>query len=197
VARRRPVPNWPRVRRAAPLALLAAVLVACGSRSADPHGTAVQAVAGPVAEQLAGAAAGRGLAGVSVAPDGLPERAPQLLQPPQSMLVREGDSVLFSVEAVGTAPLQYQWLRDGATIAGARGASGRRAVWLARPLGLTHDRARTAAASRRPTPAPARVLAGAPRRRPARACPMNRDLAATRRGAAEQTRSVRYPERPC
>lgn len=121
MARRRSVPNWPRVRRAAPLALLAAVLVACGSRSADPHGTAVQAVAGPVAEQLAGAAAGRGLAGVSVAPDGLAEMAPQLLQPPQSMLVREGDSVLFSVEAVGTAPLQYQWLRDGATIAGARG----------------------------------------------------------------------------
>ncbi len=121
MARRRPVPNWPRVRRAAPLALLAAVLVACGSRSADPYGTAVQAVAGPVAEQLAGAAAGRGLAGVSVAPDGLAEMAPQLLQPPQSMLVREGDSVLFSVEAVGTAPLQYQWLRDGATIAGARG----------------------------------------------------------------------------
>ncbi|MFO0204986.1 MAG: hypothetical protein ACK54L_02350 [Betaproteobacteria bacterium] len=95
--------------------MLAAVLVACGSRSADPHGTAVQAVAGPVAERLVGAAAGRGLAGVSVAPDGLAERAPQ------SMLVREGDSVLFSVEAVGTAPLQYQWLRDGATIAGARG----------------------------------------------------------------------------
>ncbi|MCZ8030399.1 MAG: hypothetical protein O9339_06650 [Rubrivivax sp.] len=47
--------------------------------------------------------------------------APQLVQPPQSMLARQGDSGLFCVEAVGTALLPCQRLRDGAPTAGARG----------------------------------------------------------------------------
>lgn len=121
MARCWPLANGPLVRRAVLPTLLAALLLGCGRRSADPYGTAVQSVAGPVAALLAGAVSGSGLAGASIAPDGLADMAPQLLQAPQSMLVREGDSVLFSVEAMGTAPLQYQWLRDGATIAGARG----------------------------------------------------------------------------
>jgi hypothetical protein len=51
--------------------------------------------------------------------------------------------------------------------------------------------------ARRPAPLPTPVLAGAHRPRPARACPMKRDHAATRRGAAEQTRLARCPARPC
>lgn len=45
--------------------------------------------------------------------------APQIVQPPVAQTVAPGSYVQFSVQAVGTAPLRYQWLRDGTAIEGA------------------------------------------------------------------------------
>lgn len=45
--------------------------------------------------------------------------APTITTPPQSTGVQVGQSASFSVVAAGTAPLAYQWRRDGVAIAGA------------------------------------------------------------------------------
>lgn len=50
-----------------------------------------------------------------------PATAPTFTTQPQSLTVTEGQAALFSASAAGTAPIQYQWLRDGAPIAGAIG----------------------------------------------------------------------------
>jgi hypothetical protein len=44
---------------------------------------------------------------------------PAILQSPVSSKARAGDTVSFSVIAVGTSPLQYQWRRDGTPLTGA------------------------------------------------------------------------------
>jgi hypothetical protein len=44
---------------------------------------------------------------------------PSIVSQPQSQTVIAGQSASFSVTATGTAPLRYQWLRNGANIAGA------------------------------------------------------------------------------
>lgn len=49
--------------------------------------------------------------------------APVIDQGPRDLSVPEGRSATFEVVATGTAPLSYQWRRDGADIAGATGAS--------------------------------------------------------------------------
>jgi hypothetical protein len=49
--------------------------------------------------------------------------APSITTPPANVSVTAGQPASFSVTAVGTAPLQYQWLRNGAEIAGATAAS--------------------------------------------------------------------------
>jgi uncharacterized delta-60 repeat protein len=49
--------------------------------------------------------------------------APFVTQAPRSTTVPEGQSATFGVEATGTAPLSYQWRRDGAEIAGATSES--------------------------------------------------------------------------
>jgi phospholipase/lecithinase/hemolysin len=41
---------------------------------------------------------------------------PQIVSPPASVAAVAGTSVTFSVEADGTAPLRYQWLRDGVAL---------------------------------------------------------------------------------
>lgn len=46
-------------------------------------------------------------------------QAPQITQQPQSRTVAVGQSVSFTVAASGTAPLDYQWRRNGVDIAGA------------------------------------------------------------------------------
>lgn len=49
--------------------------------------------------------------------------APSVIAAPASLSVNVGQSVSFVVEAEGTAPLSYQWLRNGAAIAGATASS--------------------------------------------------------------------------
>ena len=45
--------------------------------------------------------------------------APSVSAQPQSQSVKEGESVSFTVDATGTAPLAYQWLLNGSNIVGA------------------------------------------------------------------------------
>ena len=48
--------------------------------------------------------------------------APKITTQPASQSVQAGQSATFSVVATGTAPLAYQWRRNGTAIAGATGA---------------------------------------------------------------------------
>ncbi|MBC7365490.1 MAG: immunoglobulin domain-containing protein, partial [Undibacterium sp.] len=49
--------------------------------------------------------------------------APQITISPFSQIISAGGSVTFLVVASGTAPLSYQWLKDGVVISGATNAS--------------------------------------------------------------------------
>jgi hypothetical protein len=49
--------------------------------------------------------------------------APSITTPPASQTVTEGATLTFGVVATGTAPLSYQWLKDGAPIHGATDAT--------------------------------------------------------------------------
>lgn len=56
--------------------------------------------------------------------DGVPDEAqacvaPQLTATPESQIVQEGDSVTLAGDALGTAPLVYQWNHNGQPISGA------------------------------------------------------------------------------
>ena len=48
---------------------------------------------------------------------------PSVVTPPQSLTVRAGDAATFTVTATGTAPLSFQWLRNGSAIAGAQAST--------------------------------------------------------------------------
>ena len=48
---------------------------------------------------------------------------PSITTQPKSQTVNEGNSVTFSVVATGTAPLTYQWKKNGSNISGATGSS--------------------------------------------------------------------------
>jgi hypothetical protein len=62
--------------------------------------------------------------GVAAAPPSTPAPvAPQITTRPVSQTVNVGQSATFSVVATGTAPLSYQWSKDGTPIAGATAAS--------------------------------------------------------------------------
>lgn len=52
-----------------------------------------------------------------------PPGAPAITGQPQSQTVPAGQAATFSVTATGTAPLAYQWTRNGASISGATSAS--------------------------------------------------------------------------
>jgi outer membrane protein assembly factor BamB len=84
---------------------LAAVLLAigslCGCGSSSPASGGASAVVAPVA----------------------PPVAPQVTTQPVSQTVTVAQSATFSVVATGTAPLSYQWSKDGTAIAGATAAS--------------------------------------------------------------------------
>jgi hypothetical protein len=60
--------------------------------------------------------------GWTVYTDGSPQ-PPAITGQPASVTVTEGDTATFSVTAEGSAPLSYQWKRDGANISGATSAS--------------------------------------------------------------------------
>ncbi|MFD3003486.1 PQQ-dependent sugar dehydrogenase [Pontibacter toksunensis] len=49
--------------------------------------------------------------------------APSITRQPSDVTVTEGQSATFSVSASGTAPLNYQWQKNGANISGAKGAT--------------------------------------------------------------------------
>src|SRR4029077_9720827 len=49
--------------------------------------------------------------------------APSITTQPVSQSVQAGQSATFSVVATGTAPLSYQWRRNGTAIPGATGAT--------------------------------------------------------------------------
>ncbi len=49
--------------------------------------------------------------------------APQIVTQPASQSVNAGQTASFSVTASGTAPLRYQWNKDGASVTGATSAS--------------------------------------------------------------------------
>jgi hypothetical protein len=49
--------------------------------------------------------------------------APSITQHPQDLMVNEGGTALFTVSASGSEPLAYQWLKDGADVAGAMAPS--------------------------------------------------------------------------
>ncbi len=53
----------------------------------------------------------------------LPPMAPTITMQPQSVAAAFGAAVVLQVTATGTGPLAYQWLRNGAAIAGANSAS--------------------------------------------------------------------------
>jgi plastocyanin len=56
---------------------------------------------------------------------------PQIVTQPISRTVDDGDSVTFAVVATGTAPLAYQWMRNGLPVPGAVAASWTFAAQLA------------------------------------------------------------------
>src|SRR5207245_2685828 len=49
--------------------------------------------------------------------------APTITTPPANQTVTAGQTASFSVVAAGTAPLSYQWQKNGANIAGAISSS--------------------------------------------------------------------------
>src|SRR5215470_16359197 len=51
--------------------------------------------------------------------DGGPTVAPTITSQPTSQIVTTGQTATFSVSANGTAPLSYQWHRNGSNISGA------------------------------------------------------------------------------
>ena len=56
-------------------------------------------------------------------PTALWVEAPEITEQPQSQSTVEGNSVTFTVSTTGTAPLSYQWQKDGVDIIGATDAS--------------------------------------------------------------------------
>lgn len=74
-------------------------------------------VLGSVLLALAGCGGGGG--GGGGGSGGGTATAPTITTPPQSTTAQVGQSASFSVVAAGTAPLAYQWLRNGVPIAGA------------------------------------------------------------------------------
>src|ERR1700685_4294087 len=49
--------------------------------------------------------------------------APQITTQPASQTVSVGQTTIFSIAATGTAPLQYQWRKNGSAITGATESS--------------------------------------------------------------------------
>jgi Immunoglobulin domain len=65
--------------------------------------------------------------------------APTITTQPASLTVTSGQTAAFSVVATGTAPLSYQWQKNGANIAGANAASYTTAATTSAENGSTFD----------------------------------------------------------
>ncbi len=68
---------------------------------------------------LALGACGGGGPGISANPGAAGGVAPSITTQPQNQSVKAGATATFSVAATGTAPLAYQWSKNGTAIAGA------------------------------------------------------------------------------
>ncbi len=73
--------------------------------------------------RLLGAAALAGLLAACGGSDDPAATAPTITTPPAALAVTEGQAASFTVVADGSAPLAYEWRRNGSTIAGASAAS--------------------------------------------------------------------------
>ncbi len=78
------------------------------------------------------------------------DAVPVITMPPASHVANQGASVVFSVVAVGSNPLQYQWIKDGSPISGATNGgilltnlqpadAGNYAVTVSNPFGTTNS----------------------------------------------------------
>ncbi len=65
--------------------------------------------------------------------------APTITTPPANQTVTAGQTASFSVVAAGTAPLSYQWQKNGANIAGATSSSYTTPVTITADSGSTFD----------------------------------------------------------
>jgi len=65
--------------------------------------------------------------------------APTITTPPANQTVSVGQSATFTVVAAGTAPLSYQWQKNGANVAGATSASYATPVTTTSDSGSTFD----------------------------------------------------------
>jgi phosphatidylinositol-3-phosphatase len=72
---------------------------------------------------LAIPAVGVFFAGCSATTTSNPQAAPRITVQPANQTVTAGQSAAFSVIATGTAPLSYQWQKDGSAISGATSAT--------------------------------------------------------------------------
>ncbi len=89
---------------------------------ARPSVAALQKVVAPCLLAIAALALSACNSGPQVAANTTPT-APQITVQPEDQGAIAGDPATFSVVATGTAPLAYQWSRDGAEISGATAAS--------------------------------------------------------------------------
>jgi len=64
--------------------------------------------------------------------------APSIVKQPSNQNVALGDRATFSVEATGTAPLTYQWQKNGANIAGATSATITTSITIPADSGSTY-----------------------------------------------------------
>ena len=76
-----------------------------------------------VAAMAACGGGGGGAEGTS-APSEVAAQVPQISSQAQGVTVTVGDAASFSVVATGTAPLSYQWFRDGVALADGAGVAG-------------------------------------------------------------------------
>jgi len=67
--------------------------------------------------------AGSATSGAAILTVNAPAVAPTITTQPKSQTITAGQTATFSVTASGTAPLSYQWAKNGATISGATAAS--------------------------------------------------------------------------
>src|SRR5207244_984097 len=79
---------------------------------------------GPALLILGASITGIGCAGVAGTQNGNPApSAPSITAQPTAQTVTGGQSATFTVAATGTAPLSYQWNKNGAAISGATSSS--------------------------------------------------------------------------
>ena len=91
------------------------------------------------ASLIVGALALAGCAGLVSQSSGTKVVAPTIAAQPASQIVTVGQPATFSVSATGTAPLNYQWLKNSANISGATAASYTTPATLAADNGAKFD----------------------------------------------------------